>query len=997
MDCSVGKGYWKVAHGSLPDVDLDFQADRRQEVKEYLERRYGHGKTQRVFSAGTFTTAKVKSAMKDIAAVYKIPRGTTNYVTAIINDELTWTGLMKMAATNKTVYDFIQKHPNVFEDMRPILEQPRSAGIHASACIIVPDVIKEQKIECFEVLPVRKQNDMLVSEIGGADIDELGILKNDLLGIAELARIKETLNIVKEEYNRSYSILQLIDDEHLKDSAVYDIISKGYTQGLFQLSSPGMTKFIKQLKPSNIEYLIAAVALFRPATLESGSVQKYIDIKNEDAFPEYLWGTENALSSTYSCLIYQEQLAQMAREVGGFSLGDGVKLVKLISKKKVDKIKAQKDKFMTGAAKKGCPKDAAEAIWAMMEAAGTYLFNKCISGKEVIRRTNRTHGTLTIAEMYKTKNDRKWAIEHGHKALHDRYNNKGYGKGWSLVQEEGYDSYLIKNDIVDIRYMGIRPLYRITLEDGATIDVTSNHKHPTNHGIKRTDELIVGVDKMYVNIGALSEDTVYRFTDKGKLKGNDEYYHSNEHIEKYTYNSQKGHCGFIKRETNYTLLEKYRKELMKDKCEICGATNCRLEIHHKNGDHSEVGDNFSNLQTLCCSCHKKAHYAMGRVKQGEKGLYTKLKKVISVEYIGDDEVYDVEMADPYHSFVTEKGVVTCNSHATAYALTSYVGAWLKTHYPVAFYTVQLKWVADEKLPTLMNEIEDLEGTELVQCNINLSSEVFVTDYKHGIIYWSLARVKYVGVKAVIQIVKERNMNGKYVSLRDFVVRIYKSKLKKNKYKGFTDDDCVEDGGRNAVTTRHLKQLIISGAFDEVEHITNPAQRYILLKGAARMLGFELNDKDAPEEMRDKPYYWQQKQIDITGFGAIDYNAIISKCEAVPSSISGTKRLNLKILSQTTLMPEKYVMCATIAEVVCKSYKDKKTGATKHYGKIVVRQNNYLGLLTIWGDAWEQCRDKFVGKVNRLVIAVVHTEWSDYDEQNVLKLNRNAFVCNPDEV
>ena len=154
------------------------------------------------------------------------------------------------------------------------------------------------------------------------------------------------------------------------------------------------------------------------------------------------------------------------------------------------------------------------------------------------------------------------------------------------------------------------------------------------------------------------------------------------------------------------------------------------------------------------------------------------------------------------------------SHATAYALTSYVGAWLKTHYPVAFYTVQLKWVADEKLPTLMNEIEDLEGTELVQCNINLSSEVFVTDYKHGIIYWSLARVKYVGVKAVIQIVKERNMNGKYVSLRDFVVRIYKSKLKKNKYKGFTDDDCVEDSGRNAVTTRHLKQLIISGAFDE---------------------------------------------------------------------------------------------------------------------------------------------------------------------------------------
>lgn len=712
MDCFVGNGYYKAAHGSLPDVDVDFESEKRQQVKEYLERRYGKGKLQRVFSAGTFTTEKVKSAMKDVAAINKIPRGTTNYITAILNDDsITWTGLMKMAATNKKIYDFIQKYPDVFEQMRPILDQPRAAGIHASALIISPLYINNKQVECYEVLPVRKQNEMLVSEISGADIDAIGLLKNDVLGIAELSRIKETLDIVKKEYGRSFTILQLIDDEHLKDDKVYEIISKGFTQGLFQLSSPGMTKFIKQLKPSNIEYLIAAVALFRPATLESGSVQKYVDIKNGDAYPEYLWGTENALSATYSCLIYQEQLTQMARDIGNFSLGDGVKLVKLISKKKVDKIKAQKSKFMTGAEKNGCPKDAAEAIWAMMEAAGTYLFNK--------------------------------------------------------------------------------------------------------------------------------------------------------------------------------------------------------------------------------------------------------------------------------------------SHATAYALTSFVGAWLKTHYPVAFYTVQLKWVADEKLPTLMNEIEELEGTELVQCNINLSSEIFVTDYKKGIIFWSLARIKMVGLKCVTHIVKERVMNGKFVSLRDFVVRIFKSKLKKMKYKAFTDDESPEMLERCPVTSLHLKQLIISGAFDEVEHITNPSQRYILLKGAAMMLGFTLKDKDAPEDMRDKPYYWQQKQVDITGFGSIDYSAIISKYPGLPSSLSGVKRINLKILSQTTLMPERYVLCATIVEVVDKTYKDKQDGSTKHFGKITVRQNNYLGQMTIWANAWEQCKDKFMGKVNRLVIAVCRTEWSEYDSMNVLRINNNAFVCNPD--
>lgn len=295
----------------------------------------------------------------------------------------------------------------------------------------------------------------------------------------------------------------------------------------------------------------------------------------------------------------------------------------------------------------------------------------------------------------------------------------------------------------------------------------------------------------------------------------------------------------------------------------------------------------------------------------------------------------------------------------------------------------------------MNEIEELEGTELVQCNINLSSEIFVTDYKNGVIFWSLARIKFVGLKCVTFIVKERAMNGKYISLRDFVVRIFKNKLKKMKYKGFTDDESPEMLEKCPVTSLHLKQLIVSGAFDEIEHLTSPAQRYILLKGAAMMLGFTLKDKDAPEDMRDKPYYWQQKQVDITGFGSIDYSAIISKYPGLPSSLSGIKRINLKVLSQTTLMPERYVLCATIVEVIDKTYKDKQDGSTKHFGKITVRQNNYLGQITVWANAWEQCKDKFMGKVNRLVIAAVRTEWSEYDSMNVLKINNNAFVCNPD--
>ena len=369
--------------------------------------------------------------------------------------------------------------------------------------------------------------------------------------------------------------------------------------------------------------------------------------------------------------------------------------------------------------------------------------------------------------------------------------------------------------------------------------------------------------------------------------------------------------------------------------------------------------------------------------------------VVSVEYIGEDEVYDIEMADPYHTFTNGNGVVTHNSHATAYALTSYVGAWLKTHYPVAFYTVQLKWVADDKLPILMNEIDELGDVNLVKPDINISTENFVTNYKDGIIYWSLARIKMVGAKSVQYIVKDRTVHGKYLSLRMFIERIFKSKLKKMKYRGFTDDEPEMPNQRCPVTTLHLKNMILAGAFDEIEHLKSPSQRYILLKGAAMMLGFELKEKDVPEEMRTKFTFWQQKQIDLTGFGAIDYGKVIATCEWVPGYVKGSKHLNLKVLSSLALPPEKYTLCATIQEVHEKSYKDKQDGSTKHFGKVIVRQNNYTGQILIWNNAWIECKEKFLHKEGQLVIAVCRTEWSEFDDKNIIKINSGAFVTNPD--
>ena len=220
---------------------------------------------------------------------------------------------------------------------------------------------------------------------------------------------------------------------------------------------------------------------------------------------------------------------------------------------------------------------------------------------------------------------------------------------------------------------------------------------------------------MYIRVGWIKENTSYKFTDRGEL--NNPRYHSNDNVESYSINAQKGCQGFQKRDSKYTKLEYYESHLKKDYCEECGCRDKRLEIHHVNGDHSDVVRKYSGVP------------------------------VVTVEYLCDTAVYDVEMEHPYHTFLTGKGVVTCNSHATAYGLTAYVGAWLKTYYPTAFYTVVLRDQDEDKMAVLMNEIKSVGGTELEKPNINISGENFTADSRTTALFES-SQVHCSGTKFI---------------------------------------------------------------------------------------------------------------------------------------------------------------------------------------------------------------------------------------------------------
>lgn len=981
IDCFVDDGYLQGESGSLPDVDIDYQSDRRQNVKAYTERRYNHHGKQRVFSAGTVTTLKSKAVIKDVARTMRIPVQTVNYITAAIDDDKSdYTGLFKLAATDKRFGKFVADYPRLFEDIRTLMFQPRSSSIHASALLITPDEKDGVDMECFDFTPIKKVDNILVSEFEGTELDELGLLKNDCLATKELSKLHETFDLIEKHYGKKVTLEELVTGD-MDDPRVYELLGRGYTQNVFQFSSKGITKMLIDMRPNCIEDLIAANAIYRPATM--GNIDEFIDCKNGIVAPVYLWGTYNSLKNTFGVVVYQEQIVSMAREVGGFSLGDGVKLVKFVSKKKVEKIQAMKEKFMAGAKKNGCPQEDADLIWKQIEEAGAYCFNKCINGDEHILRSNSRSDQLSIAEMYKVMNDRAWAVAHGHRSLHDRYKKVGYGMAWSMNE----NNILVKNGIKDIRYMGLRPTYRITLENGRTLEVTDNHKHPTTKGKKRTDELVPGVDEMFVCTGHAKEDTVYRFTDKGNL--NNERYHSNKSVEHYELNSEPGTMGFVSRNSEYTKLQYYIEHLKKPYCEQCGKEHSRLEVHHIDGDHSNCGENYSNLITLCPSCHKRAHYQLGRVKQGEKGLGTTTSKVASVEYIGKREVYDVEMFDPYHTFVTSNGIVTCNSHATAYAATAYAGAWLKANYPVAFYTVALQWADDKEIVSLMGEMEACSNAKVVAPDINESNQIFYTNYETNSIFWSLSRIKMLGVKAVEWIINERKKNGNFTGIENFIDRVFKYKLKKYEY--WDDPDNEEEIQRCPVDARHIRNLIFAGCFDKVENALSVTERYAIIEKAANRLGFKIEEKDFPKDMIGKHYWWSQQQIAVSGMGAIDYKRIYDNSEAKEQIKGKASYSTLQDIAPLNMEDKRVAVCATVVEVEEKQYQDKKTGEKKMYCKLLLQQNNESCECLVWNEEYMEMRGKLLNIKNRLIIFSAVVKYSEYQGKNNLQFYRRSIL------
>lgn len=360
---------------SMPDFDIDFCYERRQEVIDYVIRKYGK---ERVAQIITFGTMAARAAIRDVGRALNIPYGEVDIVAKSIPMEIGMTIDKALNINNKLKNDY-ENNEEIKEliDMAKALEGiSRHASTHAAGVVI-------SKEDIVNYVPLQMSDNVITTQFPMGTLEELGLLKMDFLGLRTLTVIRDTLRII-EGQGLPVPDISKIDYE---DGNVFKMISEGETYGVFQLESTGMTQFFKELKPSSMEDIIAGVSLFRPGPMDQ--IPRYIKNKKDPKKIIYLHDKlKSILAVTYGCVVYQEQVMQVFRDLAGYSMGRSDLVRRAMSKKKADVMAREKEIFINGATDKkgdiivpgcirnGIDKSTAEKIFDDMSEFAKYGFNK---------------------------------------------------------------------------------------------------------------------------------------------------------------------------------------------------------------------------------------------------------------------------------------------------------------------------------------------------------------------------------------------------------------------------------------------------------------------------------------------------------------------------------------------------------------------------------------------------------------------------------------------
>ena len=705
----------------LPDIDIDFADASRHLVVEYLADRYGQ---ENVAHIGTVLRWKPKSALTDVAKVFRIPDADLKSFKDVLierssGDSRVNDCLADSFETMDVGKALAAKHPSI-RLAQKLEGAAKTSGTHAAGLIVCNAPVNEY-------CAVGRNG---IAQIDKKSAEALNMLKIDALGLRTLSVIDTACAEAGIDRETLYTM-------PLDDDAAFRILNDQRYSGIFQFEGLALQSLAAQIEFKTFEDLAAIGALARPGPLASGETQKWIarHAGKEPPTPPHP-ALETLTHETYGVIMYQEQVMRISRELAGFSWKETADIRKLMSNRQGDEaFQKWTPRFVDGCVANGVERGEAVKIWKAINTFGSWAFNKCIDGSVKIRMADVGGSVplwLSIEELYERyrANPSPWIKQRKGKLP----------RVWALNEKIGRAFPAAPTDVV---FNGRKRCIELRFENDTKIICTADHRFLINGDWTRAGDAKIG--DSFSNVE--QEPTPYITTvGKGHVKGK-RYGKTNKGFPRGAHNPSWANG-------RSAIGKAYRAKHRDKGCDDCGAKHRRMEVHHL--DRSGGKKDPRDLLWLCPGCHKRRHYALGRTRKNERGLLAGSLRLTAVRERGERNTYDLVMPGPHHNFIVDGGIATHNSHSVAYGIVSYWCCWLKAHYPLEFALGCLRHERDQESSVKMLREITKEGMTFVPFDRERSMEEWTV--QDGQLIGGLLGVKGVGPITAREIVNRR-VNG----------------------------------------------------------------------------------------------------------------------------------------------------------------------------------------------------------------------------------------------